>query len=61
MFQAKVTSLLKNKDSIVQIWDKLKKRMQQDLSEVSRVAITCDILTSKLMITVTPVRTLRVL
>ena len=46
MFQAKVTSLLKNKDSIVQIWDKLKKRMQQDLSEVSRVAITCDIWTS---------------
>ena len=53
MFQAKVTSLLKNKDSIVQIWDKLKKRMQQDLTEVSRVAITCDIWTSKLMITVT--------
>ena len=49
MFQAKVTSLLKNKDSIVQIWDKLKERMQQDLSEASRVAITCDIWTSKLM------------
>ena len=40
---------MKTKDSIVKIWDILKDRMQQDLSETSRIAITCDIWTSKLM------------
>ena len=40
---------MKTKDSIGKIWDILKERMQQDLGEASRIAITCDIWSSKLL------------
>ena len=41
--------MLKTQEAIREIWVILKERIQQDLSSASRIAITCDIWSSKLL------------
>ena len=40
---------MKTQETIGDIWVKLKDRIKLDLSEASRIAITCDIWSSKLL------------